>query len=105
MLVLAEVEVTENDDHAEFVRFVEDALQSSEVITPQRTIGFDGGVVPRLVLRVTLRRTALQIEGEREQSVSPPFGHGSNEFTRVAIGVPFAGVGIDPVAQSLRVTI
>jgi hypothetical protein len=34
-----------------------------------------------------------------------PFGHGRHEFTGIAFGVPFAGVGIGPPGNRIGVSI
>src|SRR6266480_6512217 len=58
-LVLAEIEITEDNYHSKFVRTIDNAFEPLHVVRPQGAILRDGGIVPRLVFRVTLRRAAL----------------------------------------------
>ncbi len=103
--VLTEIEAAEDDGQAEFVRLVENAPKPIQIIRPQRTVRFNGGIVPRLFLRVTLRRPALQIDGEREQAVPAPFRHRGNELARVPFRVPFARVRVSPLVRGGRIAV
>ena len=38
----------------------------------------------------------MEVDGDGEQTVGFPFGHGSDELADVTIGVPLAGVRIGP---------
>src|SRR6266849_1571201 len=104
-LVLAEVEVTEDNYHPEFVCPIDDAFEPLHVIRAQGAILDDGRVVPRLVFRVALRRAALQIDCEREQAVVPPLRHRRDELARVALCVPLASIWIRPLRNRVRVQI
>lgn len=53
-LVLAEVEIADDDDHAEFVCAVEDMLQPRGVVWTQRAVCGECRVAPRLFLRVAI---------------------------------------------------
>jgi hypothetical protein len=61
--------------------------------------------VPGLGIRAAHRHPALEIDRERQQTVPPPFRHRSNELAGVAFRVPFAGIGISPVCNRVRVTV
>ena len=103
--ILSKIEDAEDDDHAEVVRAVEDALEPREVIGTQRAVGVEGGVVPRLGLRVALRRAALKIDRETVQPVPPPCGHRLDELAGVSFRIPLTGVRVGPVGRRGRIQI
>ncbi len=102
-LVLAEVEVADDGDHAELVGAVEDAFEAGHEIGEESTIGGYAGGVPGLGFGVTFGAAALEIDGEGEKSVFAPEGHGGEELVDVSVGVPFLGVGVGPFRDGLRV--
>ena len=104
-LVLSKVKVAENHRHSQLVGLVDDPLQPAQVVRAQGTVRFNGRVVPRLVLRVSLRGTALKIDREGEQAVPPPYRHGGDKFPGVALRVPLARVGIFPLARGQRIAV
>ena len=53
-LVLAEIKIAEDNDHAEFVGLVDDAFEPAEIIRAQRAVGFDGGNYARVDLASNL---------------------------------------------------
>src|SRR5207247_10990085 len=66
-LVLAEIEITEDNYHSKFVRTIDNAFEPLHVVRPQGAILRDGGIVPRL-----------------------------DKLTRVALCVPLASIWIRP---------
>ena len=98
-LVLPEVKIAEDDDQAEVVGESDDAGHALEVGRERRAVGGERGVVPRLLGGVALGGAALEIDGEGEEAVRAPDGHGGEEFAGVALGVPFAGIRIGPTAD------
>jgi hypothetical protein len=56
------------------------------------------------MLGVALGAAALEVDGEGEESVPPPLGHGSEELAGVAFGVPRA-VGVVPEGSGLGVEV
>ena len=95
-MVLAEVEVADDGDHAELVGSVEDAFEAGHEVGKKGAIGGDGGGLPGLGFGVAFGAAALEIDGEGEDAVFAPEGHGGEELVHVAVGVPFFGVGIGP---------
>ena len=65
-LVLSEVKQSQDDDHSDLVRFVDDPLHALQGLWLQRSIGIDAGVVPWLVFRVPLGAPSLQIDCYRQ---------------------------------------
>src|SRR5829696_2735173 len=61
--------------------------------------------MPWLRLGIAFGRTALEIDREGEQAMLPPFGHGVEKLTRVALRVPVACVGISPAVDGIGVAI
>jgi hypothetical protein len=93
-LVLAEVEDAQDHGHPQLVGPVEDAAQPVHVIRPQLALCGDRRVVPGLAAPgVPLGAAALQVDGEGEQPVPPPLGHGGEELAGVPLGVPAAVSG------------
>ena len=104
-LILAKVEVTQDDDHAVCVSGIEHTLHARGEGRPETAIGLEGVVDPRLGLRVALRRATLKVHGDGEQAVRFPFRQGGDEFTDVPFGVPFARVGVSPTRRGLGIEI
>src|SRR5262245_54977118 len=61
--------------------------------------------MPRLISRVTLWRTALKVDRECQQTVTPPFRHGGDELLCVPVRIPFSGVRIRPPGNGVRIAI
>src|SRR6266545_2377708 len=104
-LILTEVKEPQNDDHAEFVRLVENALQPVHVVGTQTAVLPERGVVPGLLGGVALRTAALEVQGHAQQPVLPPGRHGRDELAGVALGVPLLRVGVRPQLHRLRIEV
>src|SRR5690606_35019459 len=96
-LILSKIEISENDDHAEFVRATNDPIESVHVGRPQGSIRCKRRIVPRLGSTVPVRATPLQVECKCQETVFPPDIHGLDEFVCVAVRIPFASIGISPL--------
>jgi len=104
-LVLAEVKQAQDDHHAELVGAVENLLQPAHVFRPEVAFGREGGVVPGLLLGVAFGAAALEVHRKGQQPVAPPLGHGCDELSRVAIGVPPARVRVGPSRPGLGIQV
>ena len=101
--ILAEVKQAEDHDHSKFIRFVQNSCQPLHIFGPQRSILAKSRIMPRLLLGVAFRRAALEIDREREQTMSPPLRHRGNEFTRVPLRVPLGRIRISPALHRRRI--
>jgi hypothetical protein len=54
-LILAKIKVAQNDNHADFVGAIEDALQPAHRVGTKRTVRLQGRIVPGLITRITFR--------------------------------------------------
>src|SRR6516225_12315848 len=80
-LVLSEVEITDDRHHPKLVCTIEDSRKPIQTVRSQGTVRLECRVMPRLILRVTFRAAALEINRETKQAVTPPLGHRCNELS------------------------
>src|SRR5688572_6140363 len=58
-----------------------------------------------MVSRLALRRTALQVNRESEQAVSPPFWHRRYELAGIPVRIVAFSVGICPTVDRSRISV
>jgi hypothetical protein len=61
--------------------------------------------VPGLLLGIALRAAALEIDRKADYAVRQPSGHGSDKLVGIALGVPYARVGVGPALNGLWVAV
>ncbi len=104
-MVLPEIKVADDHDHAQFVGAIQNQCEAVHVRGPEIPFGVDSRILPRLTPGIPLWTAALEIDRKGEDTMAPPFSQGCDQFTGVAVRVPFAGVGIGPPPASFRVEI
>ena len=85
---LTKVEQPDDHRHAQSVCFGQHPTQALHVMRVETAVRPKGGVVPRLVLGVSERTAALQVDRDAVEAGGAPVGHGPNARFRIAVRVP-----------------